>query len=318
MGTLPHSVEVCYSNNEVFMAGTVATNPIEKARMEVFKQMKPELQAVAKRFEDKTKDGALGVLMLQYNMGAQLKDVVASEEKYGTGAVKQLATYLSIPGGAATLYSIMNFASAFDKEYVKTQTMRPMSNGGYLSLMHWIHLTKLSDEGKRTKLLERVLKESMSTGDLEREIQAGAAGALKNKRQGGRKPKTPTSPVVGLQATTQLANKFNNWQAVAIKSVFEVLEEIEPDKVTDALLAKAEESLKSVQAAGKTATAMEEQLTTSIEHMKEVLEKRAETAAEEYTEDTEEAPKKKVKTAEASANGTGKKKKKKKKPVAAE
>ena len=281
-----------------------AMTPIEKARLAVYNKMKPATQEVAKQFEEKLGKGATAIVLVQYDMGARVAEIVEDEGEYGSGAVKQLAEYLSIPGGETMLYGMMNFSRTFDKDYVKTNTLRPMTNSHFLSLQHWLQLMKISDEGKRDKMLERVLKESISANDLEKEIRSGAAGATKNARQGGRKPKTPSSPILGLQTTFQLANKFIRWEEVAEKSVFDRLDEMEPDKVNENLVKKTKETLAMVENTIEKATEMKGRLESNVERLEQVLSKKAESAADEYDEEAASGKKKAgKKAAKPSTNG---------------
>lgn len=300
--------------------------PIDKARLAIYKKMTPATQEVAKEFEGKVGNAATGIIVLQYSLGARVKAIVDDEGTYGSGAVKQLAEYLAVKGGESYLYSLMNFSATFEKDFVKQKSSVAMANGEHLTVTHWLQLMKISEEKAREKMLDRVYRESLSANDLEKEIRAGAGGKTKNARQGGRKPKTPSNPMVGLQGIFALSNKFVRFEEVAATAVFDALDEIEPDKVTDNLVEKAEKALEIVETTVEKATEMKDRLETNISRLKEVLEKKGEEAAEEYDEDAEgsddEAPKKKSKKdkGEASSNGDGKKKKKKKgkRPVAAE
>lgn len=301
---------------------TTSMTPIDKARLTIFKKMTPATQEVAKEFEGKVGNAATGIIILQYSLGARVKSIVDDEGTYGSGAVKQLAEYLSVKGGESYLYSLMNFSDTFEKDYVKQKSSIALANGEHLTVTHWLQLMKISEEKAREKMLDRVYRESMSANDLEKEIRAGAGGKTKNARQGGRKPKTPSNPMVGLQGIFALSNKFVRFEEVAEKAVFDVLDEIEPDKVTDNLVEKAEKALEVVEQTVEKATEMKDRLETNIERLKEIREKAAESAAEEYDEDAEgdENPKeKKSKKAHAESNGKKKgKKKKAKRPVAAE
>ncbi len=300
-------------------SNTVAM-PMEKARLSLYRKMTPATQEVAKAFEEQLGNGAAGVVLIQYKLGARVAQIVEDEGTYGNGAVEQLAQFLAIPGGATSLYGMMNFSKTFDQKYVVVNSKRAMANGQFLTLTHWLNLMKIADEAKRTKWLEKVLKESMSANDLEKEIRSGAAGGTKNARQGGRKPKTPTSPMLGLQATYQLFNKLARWEETAEDAVFDKIDEMEPDKVTENLIAKAKETLTMATSACEKAEEMRDRLEKNVERLEEVWEKKAEEAAEDYDEDEEgEGKKKAVKPStngHAGKNGTGKKKKKKAKAAA--
>lgn len=295
--------------------------PVDKARLQIFKKMTPATQQVAKEFEDKISKGVVSQVKVAYDIGARIAEMVddTNESTYGSSAVKQLADYLNVDGGEQGLYNRMGFARAFTREYVTQQCAIPMANGNYLSFYHWLQLTKVEDEAKRDKWLNKVRKENMSGNDLEKEIRSGAAGATKHARQGGRKPKAPTSPIAGLQKTFEIANKFARWEEVAGRTTFSAIEEMSADKVDQKLLEKTEACLEMVSSAYEKAGEMKEALEANVERLKEVMTKKSEDAAEAYSEEAEgEAEEEEAPKPKASSNGKKKKKKKSKKPVAAE
>nr|HNH86947.1 hypothetical protein [Solirubrobacterales bacterium] len=53
-------------------------------------------------------------------------------------------------------------------------------------------LMRLKERTQQEKMLGKILKQSLSANDFEKEIRASGA-KLKHSRQGGRKPKTPSS-----------------------------------------------------------------------------------------------------------------------------
>lgn len=310
-------------------ATTTVLAPVDKARMGIFKKMTEATQAIARDFEDKLSKGVASQVKINYDIGARVAEIADGDESvYGQSAVKQLAEYLNVDGGEQGLYNRMNFARAFEREYVVEQSQIPMANGNYLTLYHWLQLMKIEDEDKREKMIDKTRKNNWSGNDLEKEIRSGAAGNTKHARQGGRKPKSPTSPIAGLQKTFEIGNKFFRWFDVAEKSTFDALDEISADKVDDKLLEKTEATLEMITKAAGAANEMKEKLAGNVERLKDVLEKKAEAAAEAYNEEGGEEDgeaeadnkpkKKKAKGAKPSENGVAKKKKKKKKPVAAE
>src|SRR4051812_12983221 len=180
-----------------------AVVPIEKKRLQVFKEMPEPLQEKARHFESLLGRGIKGTILIHYDMGAELAEILEDEGKYGSRAAIQLANYLPVPGETeksrqTALYALMGFASEFDRKYVEENSMRQMKRGGFLQLGHWLALSRIKEKKEQNRLLEKVINNSWSTNDLERELKAGAA-KIKNKRGGGRNPKAPTSPVAGLQ-----------------------------------------------------------------------------------------------------------------------
>jgi len=312
---------------------TTAVAPIDKKRLAIFKDMTEATQEVARDFEGKLSKGATGLVMIQYDVGSRLADIIADEGTYGAGAVKQLSLYLGIPGGETTLYNLRNFAQEFDKEFVRQWTSKSMAGGGHLAMAHWFQIMKLKSKEKQEKLLNRTLKESWSANDLEKEVRAGSGGKTKNVRGGGRKPQTPTSPMAGLQKAFSVAQQLNRLEPVLLESVFDKIDSLEPDKVTDTLLEKLETTRDQVAETQETSGEMLTHLEKNIKRVTKILEKQkaaAEEAGDEDEDAGEEAPKKKKKKpASASSNGKAesnghvdgakkKKKKKKLRPVAAE
>lgn len=300
--------------------------PVDKARLKMFKSMTPATQEIAKKYEGKMSQAATGVIVIQYGLGAEVKAVMDDEGTYGNSAVEQLAVYLGVKGGATYLYALKGFAETFDKDYVKQKSSILLANGDPLTIGHWLHLMKLSEDKAREKMLDRIYKESMSANDLAKEIQSGSAGGTKNARQGGRKPKTPSNLMVGLQGLFALSNKFVRFEEVAEKAVFDVIDEIEPDRVTEAMVEKTKMTIGQMDTMIEKATEAKDRLTAGLERMEEVIEKKAESAADDYNEDdAEDKPKKKKDKAKAKSDDDdgdddkpAKKKKKKKKKVAAE
>lgn len=261
---------------------------VEQARLAIFTAMTPDTQAVARELETTYSKVAMGFAISQYDVGARIVEVVDDESRFGQASisVKQLAQYLNVHGGPGTLYGLANVARMFDREFVKTTSAKPMANGNFMSVGHWVCLTRLEDPKGRKALVSRILAEGLSVGDLEKEIQSGAAGSRKNARAGGRNPVRPTSVMVGLQKTYQIANTWVRWQKVAVEDVAAGLDTIPPDKVDDAIIAKTRETIALVTKAEEAAAAVRSQLEAGLAHLEEVVDGRKDAAAKppEYDE----------------------------------
>lgn len=309
---------------------TTTTAPVaisEKARLKVFNAMTPATQEVAKEFEEHGRHAGLGIVMTQYKLGAKVKAVKEDEGTYGSDAIEQLSQYLGGNCSTTYLYAIREFAATFDKEYVKKHTSVLMPGGGQLTLNHWVALAKLKDKVQREKMVDTVIKSGMSAQDLIKAIRAGAVGKVKNARQGGRNPKTPANAMVGLQQVYALSNKLLRYGEVAEHAVFDVLDEIAADMVTDVLVERIELALKGVNATGTKVEAMRDRLEKNLERAKKILDTAGEAADGEAADgEAAEKPAKKAKKAkpaeaEAEAEAPAKKAKKKlkrkvKKPAA--
>ncbi|MCI0420755.1 MAG: hypothetical protein L0312_16265 [Acidobacteria bacterium] len=284
------------------MANVVPVSSEEKKRMAVLKQMTPAGQEVAKDLESRMSRTAQGLVVVHYDMGARVRDVLNNknhEETYGTKFVAQLADYLALPGGEHHLYDLRNFSSAFDRDYIKTNSARCMSNGGYLSLGHWLGLMRLEEQRDREKLLNRIFKESFTVNQLEMEIRASGA-KTRNVRQGGRKPAVPTSAMAGLQKAFSLGQSFFNFRSVMEKSVFDRIDEMPPDEVNPQLLVKLKSTRDTITKADEAAQSILKRLDENIDRAERVLAKK------------KAAKQKGKKTSEASTNGESPRRKKKK------
>lgn len=282
------------------MSKDVMAVPVEKARKKTYNEMTKATREVADQFQELLTRGARGSILVQYDLGSRLGAVIEDEATYGSGAVKQLAEYFNIKGGETTLYSLRNFAGEFEKTFVDKWSSQLMANGDYMTTNHWFHLMKIKDKAGQEKMLRRVFAESMSSNDLEKEVRSGSGGATKNTRQGGRKPRVPSNPIVGLDQTFSIAQRLNNFDKVATASVFDALDEWPADKITKDLLKRLEKTHTTVEVTHAKTGKMLERLSTNIARVKRILSK---------------GPSANGKAAGATA-GAGKKKKKKKKPEA--
>ena len=293
---------------------STAIAAVEKKRLQIYKAMPIALQEVASEFEAKLGRGARSVVLLQYDMGARMTDIIKDEATYGSFAVQQLADYLNVPGGTTTLYNLRNLAQEFDRNYVKDWSAKPMANGRFLELAHWIALMRIKERKDQEKMLVRVLKNSMSANDLEKEIRAGSV-KTKNARQGGRKPSRPSSAIAGLQKTFSMAQQLNRYEEVAEKDVFDVITEMPADEVTPALKERLEKTIKTLGETEEKAGAMKSRAEECLERVERVLSEKYE-EAEGGDEEAEEKLVKKAKIGtKFGANGAvhGKKAKKVKK-----
>jgi hypothetical protein len=299
-------------------------NQIALDRDKLLKEMTPAAQELAQTVAKTLSQGARGVVAMHYEIGLQLKIAGNAEAKYGTNAIEQIANYLGVPEGSAMLHDLVEITKAFEKDYVRAETEKPLSNGNYMTLMHWRMLAKIKDlnETKRDALVAKIHSESISAKDLALHIRSG--GETRHSRQGGRTPVTPSNPMIGLQKFYTLAHSLENWQGTAEKGIFDVLDEISPDLVTDKLVAKTEETLGELDRTIKASQAMQTRLKTNLARLKKVKPEAAKTgkatkgakgdADEEYDEGAAGAKPKGKKVKGKKVKG---KKVKGKKPIAA-
>lgn len=290
-----------------------AVAPVEKKRADLLRDMTPAGREIAKEFEKKLGQGARGIVLIQYDLGAQLVNVIEHEADYGSNFVGQLADYLGIAGGETMLYALRNFADSFERKFVETETLAPLTDGTYLELGHWIKLTQLKEHSDVKKYLKRIREESLSVRALSREV-AAANSKLKHTRQGGRKPGVPTSPIAGLQQTFSMAQKFANWEPVLEQSVCEPIEHMSAELVSDDLLTKLKMTHDKLLLMGKSTDKSIKYLERNIARVERILaarpkeEKPAKKAAPKAEKKAKPKPKKAVGKKAAKAKAQGKKK----------
>jgi hypothetical protein len=276
-----------------------ALTPFEKKRAELLNEMTPKTQAVAKDFDKKVTMAAKGLVLIKYDMGARLAEVIEKEAEYGSDAVNQLATYMNFPGGATGLYALSNFASEFDRDFVQTQVAQAMENGRPLETGHFLQIMRVKSKKEQTKLFDRVRRECLSVNSLEEEIRAKYES--KNKRTGGRKPKKPSSPAAGLQKLFANAQKLDNFLDITEETIFEPLEEIAAEEVNEQLVDKFDKAEAQLGSLIKDAQAAVKRMQPVKKRLDTVLKKKANAPEEESA--PKSTSRKKAATKKASSKG---------------
>lgn len=202
--------------------------------------MTPKCQKVAEEFTKKLGQAAKGIVLIKYDIGARLQEVMTKEEEYGSKAIEQLATYLNFPGGSTTLYALRQLSEQFDREFVEQQVAIPMANGTNLEVSHFLLIARVETKTDQKKLFARIRQECLSSRDLEKEIQAQYA--TRNKSSGGRKPKSPTSPEAGLQNLFATAQKLDNFFDTLDQHVFNKIDTFTASEIKPQLTEKLEQS----------------------------------------------------------------------------
>lgn len=254
------------------MADTDLT-AVEKRRSQLLAEMTPATKEIAQEFHELLGTAARGVMLVHFDFGCRIAAMVAEEDTYGMNAVNQLAEFLNVP--SQYLYQMKNVAESFDRKYVEAMTLKPMKDGNYLTKQHWIHLTQIQTQGDRDKMLKRVLRESLSANDLEKEIQAGSGGKTRpHSRAGGKKPAKPSSPFAGLQKVFGLSQQWKNFADVADESVFDAIDEMAPDNINEDTLTKLQTTEAAAVKVQEKAVDMVERIRKNIVRVQKVLKSR--------------------------------------------
>jgi hypothetical protein len=270
--------------------------PEEAKRMETYNSMPKALQKVADDFQKKELAAAKGIVMIRFDMGAKLKEVIAEEATYGSNAVMELAKFL---GKSDTeLYAYKNVATVYDRDEVLAISERPMGDGNYISWMHLTAIVEIKKAPDRKKMWDRVFNESLSATQVKSEALASMDKGSRGTG-GGRKPAKPTSPLAGCQQVYNSALSFNNRVEVWQEATFDALDEIEPDKVDPMYVEKIKLALTEVETLSGNVSQVQDRLQKNL--------KRAENIVEKHQKEAEKAAEKAAKESAASGEDGEKK-----------
>lgn len=275
-----------------------AVTPWQQKREQLLAEMTPATRSVALDLEKKRAMIAKGGILIIYDMGARLRDVVDKPSEHGEEAVEQLSAYFDMgQKGPDELRDMKNFATEFTKDFVNEQIAKPLANGQFLSYKHFRMVMRLKSKKDQLKLLERARNECLSANALEDLIQAEYA--RKNVRTSGRKPAKPTTPMAGLQKAFSQAQQLSNFLTQHMEeSVFDPLKEMPPDEVNDTVLQRGEvfetqavEAQHALEKALRQWVPVKERLLRVMSKKAEAAEKAAKTEAVESDGKPEAKPK---------------------------
>lgn len=252
--------------------------PIEQASLKAYEEMTPELKKIANDIDKKLSTEARGVLLVFYDIGVMVRNILENESTYGQNAIELLATRFS--KSSSYFYNRKNFTKLFTREEVEKElAVKKMTNGNFLTPSHVEYLTTVSKAADRRKLLDRVFSESMSAERLQQEIQSTGV-EKKNKRFGGRKPKKPATPLIAAQQVTQRFQMMENLIPIWQESMLDEIDSMEPEKAANPVL------LQKLQEAQQKAEDFEGELSNFLDRLRKnvkriggIVEERRETIA---------------------------------------
>lgn len=209
----------------------------EAKRRHIYNQMPPELRQKADRIDNRLRAAAKGTLLIDYDNGVEVQDVLEQDSVYGHNAINLLEKYT----GERSLHDLYLIARSFSREYVEEQAKIPMANGSPLTRYHFVELQKIKSAETRKTFLTRIRRECLSIRDLRREIQSTGEANSRNPG-GGRKIKPPTSPKAGLRRLVTDTERLSRLVDVLDDAVFAEIGSMPAAKVTDDLPDKIEEA----------------------------------------------------------------------------
>ena len=128
--------------------------------------MTPATQKLASDVVDIGRKVALGLVLMDYDLGASLYPVMQNEPKYGSDGMQQIARFTNYVGDAQRLYQLALFSQDFDRALVKSQVQEPLENGRWLETGHFLALLPVKSSKARLELLAEVRQESLSVRQL--------------------------------------------------------------------------------------------------------------------------------------------------------
>jgi hypothetical protein len=145
------------------------------------------LAGLIQKMDHKVHILARGKVILNYDIGNLLLDVVEHPDLYGSKALEEISSSLGLgTGGPTTLLWLRQFAETWDRATVLQLMDEPCASGRYLETGHFLALTRVHDEKARDKLLTRIFQESLTVSQTEAIISAEYE--RKHRRVGGKRP----------------------------------------------------------------------------------------------------------------------------------
>jgi hypothetical protein len=139
----------------------------QEIRFTLRREMASPTRQLAEHVENLQLTVALGRVLVDYYIGTRMRVAHTEEGRYGSAALKQIAKYTNYPGGFSALFSLMNFAKAFDRKFIKAAVQQPMANGRYLETGHFCAVARVSDPVRQLELLDRVRADCLSVRQIE-------------------------------------------------------------------------------------------------------------------------------------------------------
>jgi len=179
-----------------------APSPFERFRTSMLAEMTPATRAVVKKLQAQMASAAKAAALVQYDIGACVKEIFDKPDKYGRLALAQIAEYLKIPGDIQRMVVLEGVAAAFPRAHVAEWSAKAGESGNALQISHWIRLARIGDRAEAEKYLMRIFEDGLTVRNLDEVIRSESASS-RNKRTGGGKPLVPTNSIAADDEATQ-------------------------------------------------------------------------------------------------------------------
>lgn len=221
-------------------------SPDALARESALATMNEALRAEFELIAEETRDQAHKNVMFYYKLGERAKKIHGDTQKYGEGAVEKLSSALTIDRGL--IYKAMSMAGLFDKDELKalmerrTESWGGSRGGNYLTWTHLSQLVPIEDKKQVNALIEQVFEKDLSVRDLRDVIRKHLYSGAASNRQA-----TPRTVMGGLSQMLTMTTKLNQkFIAEFGETVFDQLQEIEDEQITDEMLQRVNNSEESL------------------------------------------------------------------------
>jgi hypothetical protein len=135
--------------------------------------MNEPLREVASKIIEKFHQEKIYTVMNRYEIGSMVAHILRNQNIYGQDAIYKLSNYLQLgEKGPAYLYRLATFATYFDRKTVEDYSRMVTPSGKTLTLSHWFLLCAIKEVKMRQNLLEKAVKEGLSTSDLRFQIKS--------------------------------------------------------------------------------------------------------------------------------------------------
>ena len=219
--------------------------PEEEKRLAVLADMTKDMQVAAKAVDSKLASMAKGVVLSCWDIGAWVNQIKADKNRYGFEGIKQLVAYCP-DANHSELCKCADVAKTYSRAELEAMVKRPMSNGGYLNVMHVRELRQIADGEDRQKITDRVFNESLTVDALHEVIRAGGFDTKNTGHPHGRKPSTPRSVWAAADQVAKQFRGIDNRFAVWEKHLLHELPQVSPKLVNRVLLSKVADAIKEV------------------------------------------------------------------------
>ena len=258
-----------------------------KVRQKIIDSMSKPLQKVYTKLRDDNVDLIKTSLHYYRSIGEQIQLVTADVNKYGAGAIKQLA--VALDASPDLLYKSAAFFREYSEEEFAALLELRTATGSGLTWTHVIQLLPVMDHKQRTRLQEMAARNNWTSDELRQAVTEHMAKIRPPRKEGaGRPPVKPKNPLEGLRSFIVGVDEFSKKGETFWFEIFDTMAEVPPDSITPVMVEQAE---RAVVAATKASEVVQRELDTMMklrDRYKEVVAARTEEGDAAATDDDED------------------------------